>query len=101
MAMLTFRRSGDSDVEFESEVIPRVGDHVVLLNGEQAYKVKDVYLDWREFQEGTIEPKVFILARPWLGGCRRRSAGGRGHQRMRAPVREMSAGHPKTTANDD
>ena len=60
MAMLTFRRSGDSDVEFESEVIPRVGDHVVLLNGEQAYKVKDVYLDWREFQEGTIETKVFV-----------------------------------------
>jgi hypothetical protein len=59
MAMLTFRRSGDSDVEFESEVIPRVGDHVVL-NGEQAYKVQDVYLDWREFQEGTIEPKVFV-----------------------------------------
>jgi hypothetical protein len=60
MAMLTFRRSGDSDVEFESEVIPRVGDHVVLLDGERAYKVKDVYLDWSEFQEGTIEPKVFV-----------------------------------------
>ena len=60
MAMLTFRRSGDSDVEFESAVIPRVGDHVVLLNGEQAYKVRDVYLDWRKFGEGTIEPKVIV-----------------------------------------